>query len=100
MVTLYVSMLALDSGYYEAFKQGYERFFAFPADAEDILRNAAIDFDMGAVLWLLGQMEDRPNAWGTWAIPWVAGHWCRLLGCLHPSESIHRALFRVDIGPF
>jgi aminoglycoside phosphotransferase (APT) family kinase protein len=100
IVTLYVSMLALEPEYYQSFKRGYERFFAFPADAEERLRYAAIDFDMDAVRWLLAQMESRPNAWGSWAIPWVTGHWCRLLGWLDPSKGIHRALFRIDIGPF
>jgi aminoglycoside phosphotransferase (APT) family kinase protein len=96
----YVSMLALESEYYLAFKRGYECFFAFPADAQERLRYAAVNFDTDAILWLLDQMESRPNAWGDWATPWLAGHWCRLLGWLDPSKKIHRAMFRVDIGPF
>lgn len=97
---LYISMLAMDRVYYRAFKRGYERFFTFPDDAEERLRCAAVDFDTDAVLWLLNQMESRPDAWGSWATAWLARHWYRLLCWLDASREMDRAMFRIDIGPF
>lgn len=94
----YVSMLSLESAYFDAFRRGYERFFSFPPDAEERLRFAAIEHDLGNILWLLDTMEDRPE-WA-FATVWVSGHLRRLEGWLDPAKKTDRALFRADIGPW
>ncbi|UCH51022.1 MAG: phosphotransferase [Chloroflexota bacterium] len=98
IVAQYVSMLALNHDYYDAFKRGYQRFFAFPPDADERLRLAAIDNDAEAILFLLHSVETRPE-W-SFATPWVRGHLRRLQGWLGESQKIDRAMFRKDIGPW
>lgn len=98
IVEMYVSLLALDEEYLSAFTKGYEQFFPFPPDAERCLRAAAVDHDLGNVLWLLDTMEKRPE-W-SFATCWVAGHIQRLEGWLDESKRVKRALFRKDIGPW
>ena len=98
IVAQYVSILALDREYYDAFKRGYQHFFAFPLDAEERLRLAAIDNDVEAILFLLHSMETRPE-W-SFATPWVRGHLRRLQGWLGEFKKIDRAMFRKDIGPW
>ena len=98
IVEMYVSMLALDEKYLAAFREGYEQFFPFPSDAERRLRAAAVDHDVGGVLWLLDTMEKR-SEW-SFATCWVAGHIQRLEGWIDERKRIDRALFRKDIGPW
>ena len=98
IVEMYVSLLALDEEYLSAFTKGYHQFFPFPSDAERRLRAAAVDHDLGNVLWLLDTMENRPE-W-SFATCWVVGHLQRLEGWIDESKEINRALFRKDIGPW
>jgi len=98
IVEMYVSMLALEPQYLSAFRTGYERSFLFPPDAELRLRAAAADHDLLNILWLLDQMERRPE-W-SFATCWLAGHVCRLAGWVDGRKMMDRALFRKDIGPW
>lgn len=98
IVEMYVSMLAVEPLYLSAFRKGYERSFLFPPDAERRLRAAAADHDLLNILWLLDQMERRPE-W-SFATGWLAGHVCRLQGWIDGREKMERALFRKDIGPW
>lgn len=94
----YVSMLSLESAYFDAFRRGYERFFSFPSDAVERLHVEAIEHDLGNILWLLDRIEDHP-AWA-FATMWVSEHLLRLEGWLDPAKKTDRALFRKDIGPW
>ncbi len=98
IVEMYVSMLALDEKYLSAFSAGYEQFFPFPSDTERRLRSAAVDHDLGNILWLLDTMEKR-SEW-SFATCWVVGHIQRLEGWLDERKRIKTALFRKDIGPW
>jgi hypothetical protein len=98
IVSMYISMLGLDGDYLAAFRGGYERFFPFPPDAEEQLHAAAIDHDLGNILWLLDRMEQLPE-W-SFAKGWLTGHLERLGGWLGESKRPTRALFRKDIGPW
>jgi aminoglycoside phosphotransferase (APT) family kinase protein len=98
MVFLYVSMLGLNGEYYQAFKRGYEHFFAFPDDAEEELRLAAIDFDAWSLVELSRNIEKPPVS--GWLRGWVEKHFHRLVGWLELSKRIDRAMFRREIGPY
>ena len=98
IAAIYAQMLGLDTAYYDAFKNGYEHFFVFPADAKERLHAAAIDGDVGSVLWLLNSMEQRKE-W-SFATPWVEGHVRRIESWLDETKTLDRALFRKDIGPW
>ena len=98
MVFLYVSMLGLNREYYQAFKRGYERFFAFPEDAEEELRLAAVDFDAWSLVELSRAIEQPPVS--GWLRGWVEKHFHRLRGWLGLSKRIDRAMFRREIGPY
>jgi aminoglycoside phosphotransferase (APT) family kinase protein len=98
MVFLYVSMLGIDREYYQAFKRGYERFFAFPENAEEALRLAAIDFDAWSIVEL-SKSIDGPHVPG-WLKGWVEKHFYRLQGWLGLSKRVDRAMFRWEIGPW
>ena len=98
IVSMYVSVLALDDGFLAAFREGYERYYAFPPDAETRLRAAAVDRDLWAILWLLDAMEKR-SEW-SFATGWVEGHARRLEGWLDERQRVKKALFREDIGPW
>jgi hypothetical protein len=98
IAAMYVSMLGLAEDYLTAFGRGYGRFFLLPSDAGEQLRAAAVDYDLGNILWLLNTMENRPE-W-SFATGWLAGHLERLGGWLGKSRRPERALFRKDIGPW
>ena len=105
---VYVSMLALDRKYYEAFKKGYEQFFPFPPDAEDQLRFHAITAEIcGLTLLTAGytadvnsyiEWPDTPLA--DWAMRWTKNRFRRLQGWLDESKQLDRALFRPEVGPW
>ena len=96
----YVSMLGLSREYYQSFKKGYEKFFKFPDDDEELIRLSAIDSDAWCLVELMNHTREPLNSIPNWKRYWIEKTYLRLQGWLNRDQKVARALFRQDIGPW